>query len=198
MDVDTIVLGVDFTKVIAQALSTSKVLLAIIGPQWLTATDEDGQRRLDDPDDTVRMEIGAALERDISVIPILVEGAVMPRRQQLPEDLARLAHRNALSVRHESFRVDTERLLEAIEQIVRVTSSSHPQLLDREYCIFVLGHVQFCGIGSCGVLSGSPSGTPRPPARSPTTASTSWCCRWRLRMNTAVQRLGGGFSRVRL
>jgi TIR domain len=71
MDVDTIDLGVDFADVITQAVSTCEVLLAIIGPRWLTATDDDGQRRLDDPDDTVRLEIAAALERDIRVIPIL-------------------------------------------------------------------------------------------------------------------------------
>src|SRR5512132_1599066 len=119
MDVDTIALGVDFAEVITQAVSTCEVLLAIIGPTWLTATDEDGQRRLDDPDDIVRIEIAAALERDIRVIPILVEGAVMPRRQQLPETLAALAHRNALVLRHESFRSDADRLLAAIEPILR-------------------------------------------------------------------------------
>jgi hypothetical protein len=91
MDVDTIALGVDFAEVIAQAVSTCQVLLAVIGPRWLTVTDEDGRRRLDDPDDLVRLEIAAALERDIRVIPILVEGAAMPRRQQLPEALAGLA-----------------------------------------------------------------------------------------------------------
>jgi hypothetical protein len=118
MDVDTIPLGVDFAKVITQAVSTCQVLVAVIGPRWLTASDERG-RRLDDPDDFVRLEITAALERDIRVIPVLVEDAVMPRRQELPENLAGLAGRNALRVRHESFRSDTDRLLEAIDLILR-------------------------------------------------------------------------------
>jgi hypothetical protein len=125
MDVDTIALGVDFAEVISQAVSTCEVLLAVIGPRWLTATDEDG-RRLDDADDLVRLEIAAALERDIRVIPILVEGAQMPRRQQLPEALAGLARRNALSVRHESFRADADRLLAAVEPLLRPPAAPAP------------------------------------------------------------------------
>jgi TIR domain len=119
IDVDTIAPGLDFGEVITEAVSTCEVLLAVIGPRWLTATDEDGRRRLDDPDDIVRLEIAAALERNIRVIPILVEGAVMPRRQQLPEGLGRLARRNAVTLRHESFRSDVDRLLATIEPILR-------------------------------------------------------------------------------
>lgn len=126
MDVDTIALGVDFAEVISQAVSTCEVLLAVIGPRWLTVTDEDGRRRLDDPDDIVRLEIAAALERDIRVIPILVEGAVMPRGQQLPEALEGLARRNALILRHESFRSDADRLLAAVEPILRPTAAPAP------------------------------------------------------------------------
>jgi WD40 repeat protein len=118
MDVDTIAPGLDFAEVIAEAVSTCQVLLAVIGPTWLSASDEDGQRRLEDPDDIVRLEIAAALERNIRVIPILVEGAQMPRRQQLPEDLVTLARRNAISMRHESFRSDADRLVTAIEPIL--------------------------------------------------------------------------------
>jgi dipeptidyl aminopeptidase/acylaminoacyl peptidase len=118
MDVDTIELGVDFAEVITRAVSTCTVLLAVIGPHWLTATGEDGGRRLDDPDDIVRLEVGAALERGVRVIPILVEGAAMPRRHQLPDSLAPLARRNALAVRHESFRYDVERLVTTIERVV--------------------------------------------------------------------------------
>jgi hypothetical protein len=126
MDVDTIALGVDFAEVISQAVSSCQVLLAVIGPRWLTVTDEDGRRRLDDPDDLVRLEIAAALERDIRVIPILVEGAAMPRRQQLPEALAGLARRNALILRHESFRADAERLLATVEPLLRPPAAPAP------------------------------------------------------------------------
>jgi hypothetical protein len=118
IDVDTIELGVDFAEEIFRAVAACTVLLAIIGPDWLTATDERGDRRLDDPDDIVRLEIEAALARGVRVIPILVEGAVMPRRQDLPESLAGLARRNALHVRHDSFRYDAGRLVTAIELIL--------------------------------------------------------------------------------
>src|SRR5437762_1624882 len=76
MDVYTIELGVDFVEEIDRSLAACKVLLAIIGPNWLTAADKEGYRRLDDPEDMVRLEIETALARDVRVIPILVEGAV--------------------------------------------------------------------------------------------------------------------------
>jgi predicted nucleotide-binding protein len=94
------------------------VLLAVIGPTWLTATDERGVRRLDDPEDIVRLEVEAALARDVWVIPILVEGTVMPGRNDLPESLAGLARRHALLIRHESFRSDVGRLVTAIERVL--------------------------------------------------------------------------------
>lgn len=122
IDVDNVELGIDFAKAVTQAVSTSEVLLVVIGPHWHTAIDADGNRRLDDPDDIVRLEIEAALQRDIRVIPILIEGAVMPRRGQLPEGLAGLAHRNALVLRYESFRSDVTRLMEAIDRLFRVTA----------------------------------------------------------------------------
>jgi hypothetical protein len=119
MDVDNIAPGVDFAQVITQTLSTCEVLLAVIGPRWLTATDQEGRRRLQDPDDLIHLEIATALERGIRVIPVLVEGAVMPRPQDLPDSLAGLARRNAVGVRHESFRSDADRLVAAIQPTQR-------------------------------------------------------------------------------
>jgi hypothetical protein len=118
IDLDAIEPGVDFAEEIFRAVTACQVLLAIIGPGWLIATDERGNRRLDDPDDIVRLEIEAALDREVRVIPILVEGAVMPARQDLPESLAGLARRNALLIRHESFRYDAGRLVTAIERVL--------------------------------------------------------------------------------
>ena len=118
IDVDTIEPGVDFTEEISRAVAACQVLLAIIGPGWLTAADKHGRRRLDDPDDIVRLEIEAALARDVRVIPILVGGAAMPSRRDLPEGLAGLARRNAFLIRYESFRPDAERLVAWIERIL--------------------------------------------------------------------------------
>jgi len=73
MDIDTIEPGLDFVEVIEQAVGSCDALLALIGRQWLTLTDDDGQRRLDNPEDFVRLEIAAALVRNIRVIPVLVQ-----------------------------------------------------------------------------------------------------------------------------
>lgn len=118
IDVDSIEPGLDFAESIERAVDASEVLLAVIGPQWLTITDEVGHRRLDDSDDVVRLEIEAALRRGIRVVPLLVEGARMPRRQELPESLGSLAHRHGLTLRHESFHDDSARLLKALDKIL--------------------------------------------------------------------------------
>ena len=75
MDVTGIEPGRDFRRVIAQQVASCGVLLAVIGKNWLTATDADNRRRLDDPYDFVHLETEAALKRDISVVPVLVHGA---------------------------------------------------------------------------------------------------------------------------
>src|SRR5215469_14357730 len=80
IDVETIEPGVDFAEAISRAVGACVVLVAVIGPGWLAAADKRGGRRLDDPDDLVRLEIGTALVRGVRVIPVLVEGAVMPGR----------------------------------------------------------------------------------------------------------------------
>jgi hypothetical protein len=115
-DVDDIPLGANFPEVIAKAVASCDVLLALIGSQWVTVTDEDGKRRLDDPNDFVRLEIEAALQRGVLVIPILVRGAKMPRVRQLPASLAELVHRNALELSPTSFDFDTGRLLEVLDE----------------------------------------------------------------------------------
>lgn len=114
-DVDSIQLGDDFVEVITRAVGSCDVLLALIGGNWLTVTDTKGGRRLDDPADFVRLEIEAALSRNVRVIPILVDGAAMPRTDELPESLAGLGRRQALELSPSRFETDTNRLLQVLE-----------------------------------------------------------------------------------
>jgi len=115
-DVDSIQLGDDFVEVITTAVGSCDVLLALIGPQWLTIADEHGRRRLDSRDDFVRLEIEAALTRNVRVIPILVDGARMPRADELPDSLAELVRRQALELSPARFDFDTGRLLKVLDR----------------------------------------------------------------------------------
>lgn len=118
IDVDTIEPGADFAAAIAREVASCNVLIALIGPTWSTTTDQRGRRGLDDPEDLVVLEIRAALERGIHVIPVLVDGAVMPDRGDLPEGLQGLARRNAVRLDHDTFRSDVTILLNAVDRIL--------------------------------------------------------------------------------
>jgi len=113
-DVDNIEPGEDFVERITAAVESCDVLLALIGPQWLTITDENGQRRLDNSEDYVRLEIETALTRKIRVIPILVDDARMPRVTELPSILGPLVRRNAVEINPAGF--NTERLITAVHK----------------------------------------------------------------------------------
>ena len=115
MDVDAVPLGVNFVKVLSEEVAKCDVLLAVIGPNWLNARDEDGNRRLDNPHDFVRIEIGAALQRNIPVIPILLDGTKVPKANQLPKELEELSLRNGLDIRHASFHNDVDRLIRGLK-----------------------------------------------------------------------------------
>lgn len=119
MDVDTIKPGQEFARSINDAVRKSDVFIAVIGKRWLAA-DEEGGRRIDNPDDYVRLEISTALNLGITVIPLLLEGTDMPKTTDLPDDIAGLAGRNFLGVSHISFRADMELLQSTVgEQIGR-------------------------------------------------------------------------------
>lgn len=115
MDVDGIPLGADFVERLRDEVAQCDALLAVIGPRWLDMADEAGERRLDNPNDFVRVEIAAALQRNIPVIPILLDGAKIPRMDRLPLDLQPLARRNGLDVRHASFHSDVVRLIRELK-----------------------------------------------------------------------------------
>jgi len=124
MDVDTIEAGLDFVKVLQNAVQSCDVLVALIGRRWLDIKDETGKRRLDEPEDFVRIEIAAALERDIRVIPVLVDGVNMPYSTELPENLKPLARRNAFQVDHHSFNADARRLISQLELALKAAEDS--------------------------------------------------------------------------
>jgi hypothetical protein len=116
MDVDSIEPGDDFAEVIADAVGSCAVLLAVIGDRWLAAADENGQRRLDDPGDFVRLEIEAALARGVRVIPVLMDGARVPSPDRLPAGLAALARRQAAQLSHARFSSDLTSLLNVLDR----------------------------------------------------------------------------------
>jgi TPR repeat protein len=116
LDVDNIPPGVDFVEAIDKSVSACDVFIAVIGRRWLVVRDAKWRRRLNNPKDFVRLEITTALKRGIRVIPVLVEGASMPRPDELPNELKPLVRRNALTVSPDRFRTDAERLIGAVER----------------------------------------------------------------------------------
>ena len=125
-DVETIQPGVDFVEAIEGALSSCSVMLAIIGRRW---AGEPGQaNRLQQANDWIRLEIAAALKRNIRVIPVLVEGAQPPDDAELPDDLKPLARRQAHTLSDERWEYDVQQLASALEAIgvQPVTAASAP------------------------------------------------------------------------
>ena len=93
------------------------MLLALIGQEWLTITDARGKPRLDDPEDFVRLEIQAALERKSLVIPLLLNGATMPQEGDLPKSLAKFARCQAYDISARRWQYDVERLIETLKSV---------------------------------------------------------------------------------
>jgi len=118
MDVATIEPGRDFRKAIDEHVGSCGVLLSLIGKDWLDAKDAGGQRRLDDESDFVRLETSSALKRDIPVVPVLVHGARMPKKEQLPADLQDLAYRNAIELTHARWDSDLTVLIKALSRYI--------------------------------------------------------------------------------
>jgi hypothetical protein len=116
MDVDNIPAGVDFVDHLSAHVAACDVFLAIVGPNWLNTTGETGRRRIDNPDDFVRTEIAAALTRNIPVIPVTIDGAVLPKADELPEPLKPLIRRQAVEVRNAQFHRDAEALIEKLHR----------------------------------------------------------------------------------
>jgi TIR domain len=155
MDVDSIGLGTDFTQVVRDEVAKCDVLLAVIGPNWIAAKNKEGSHRLDDPEDFVRIEIAAALQRNIPVVPILLDEARIPKVQELPRDLKGLTKRHALYVRHTSFQSDMDKLIQQLRdgpqaQIKEPQPVSPPRkedLIRRDFVFVVFGTLAAVLIG---------------------------------------------------
>jgi len=111
MDVDNIALGTDFRQVLRERLDASQMMLSLIGRDWADARDGTGQRRLDNPADFVRLEIATALQRNVAVTPVLLQGASMPAAEVLPDDLKNLAFRNGFELSHTRWESDVHELV---------------------------------------------------------------------------------------
>jgi beta-lactam-binding protein with PASTA domain len=118
MDVTGIEAGVDFVEMLERAVASCQVLVTVIGPEWLTCTDANGRARLEDPADFTRIEIAAALKRNVRVVPVLIGGASMPVAQALPEELRPLARRQAVELRDTRWDADADYLLGVLKRVL--------------------------------------------------------------------------------
>jgi hypothetical protein len=116
-DIDSIPFGIDFRKVVNNALRDTDVLIAVVGPNW-RGSDKQGIARIHEENDLVRIEVETALQRDIPVIPVLVGGAFMPKPADLPETLRNFSFRNAANIDGgRNFDTDVERLMRSLDRI---------------------------------------------------------------------------------
>lgn len=128
-DIDTLQPGQDFVRAIEDRLRECRVALVMIGREWLDARDSAGRRRLEQPHDFVRLEIAGALaRRDVQVVPVLIEEAVMPPSDALPEDIRALARRHAVRLRDDAWDHDVERLAVVIRDASGRTQDAVPDL----------------------------------------------------------------------
>ncbi|MBV9891343.1 MAG: toll/interleukin-1 receptor domain-containing protein [Rhizobacter sp.] len=108
--------GDDFVAAIRRSVESSTVILAVVGPRWLASTDAEGRRRLDDAGDFVRLEIELALAARVPVVPVLVDGAMMPNASALPPSLQAFARHQAVELTDRRWRFDVETLIAWLEQ----------------------------------------------------------------------------------
>lgn len=117
LDIDNIAPGLDFAEVITDAIHSADVLIVVIGRRWLSGTDRHGRRKIDQPDDFVRLELESAIDKGLRVLPVLVQEAEMPLTEDLPPSLATLARRNALEISDKRWKHDVAELVGVLEEI---------------------------------------------------------------------------------
>lgn len=120
-DIEAIEPGIDFVQALERAVAACSVMLVIIGPGWVGASGTDGRRRLHQPDDFVRMEVEAALAREIRVIPVLVGDAQMPEADDLPASMAGLLRRHAYAISDRRWQYDVAQLVDILTRVPGVS-----------------------------------------------------------------------------
>jgi hypothetical protein len=157
--------GADFRRILEQSVSACDVMLVIIGDHWLAAADNKGKRRLENPDDFVRVEVEAALSRGMPVIPVLVGAAAMPGETQLPERMRPLAYRNAVRVRPDpDFRNDVQKLVAGVNGAATLSPRSL-QMLRSGNVWAKRAAAFFAVVAFVGILAASYCALPRSPER---------------------------------
>ena len=131
-DVDAIQPGQDFVNTLSKRVGDCDTLIAIIGKRWTSCVDNESRRRIEDPEDFVRIEVEAALKRDVPVIPVLIDGAPMPLAPELPDGLKELIRKQAVEISHNRFDSDVERLVDAVSEIERAARPPTTALSMRE------------------------------------------------------------------
>jgi TIR domain len=127
MDIDSLKAGDLFANKIDENLQNCVVMLVMMGHYWASLTDEHGARRIDNPGDYPRMEVAAALKRGIRVIPVLVGNTPLPKREELPSEIAGLVDRQVLRLSREDFDADMKRLMSSVARdLPRITWAEMP------------------------------------------------------------------------
>jgi hypothetical protein len=167
MDLEGIAAGADFPTALARELERAQTVLVLIGPRWLAAADAHGARRLDAPQDYVRLEIQAALDSGKRVLPVLVGGATMPSEGHLPEAIAALARRQAVTLSDARWAADLEGLVAALAP--PTTTAAAPRPTRRSWTVRAAALVAIAAI--LGGLTWWRLGPPEP-GTAPATART--------------------------
>jgi len=129
MDVDNIGLGRDFREVLQERLASCDLMLSLIGKNWLNAKNASGERRVDEANDFVRLEIEVALKRNIPVTPVLVQGAQMPSANQLPAEIRDFAYRNGFELSHSRWASDVQEMVKRLGLTKDHPKTSEPESL---------------------------------------------------------------------
>jgi formylglycine-generating enzyme required for sulfatase activity len=166
IDIDRLWAGLKFKTVLEDKLAQCKVMLAIIGPNWVDARDGEGSRRLDNPEDWVRLEIERALARNIPVIPVLVAGATLPSKSDLPRSLQPLIEHQCATVTTNGFRYEMAGLARDVAYLTvrrpwgRIVAATSALILGTEDQMRAEGRIKV----DAKFIQGAPSGWFKPGA----------------------------------